>query len=62
MKVVKIKKQKAQRNVIYRELQFENYKNSLQETQLDHKINYLEQNEINEASLKEDHKEIRKKQ
>ena len=40
--IVKIKKQKTQKSVIKRKLKFENYKNSLEATQLDNKINYLE--------------------
>ena len=38
--------------VIKRKLKFENYKNSLQATQLENKINHLEKNEINVDSLK----------
>ena len=44
--------------VIKRKLKFENYKNCLEATQLDNKTNYLEKNEINLESLKEDHKEF----
>ena len=36
----------AKKCVIKRELKFENYKNCLEATQLDNKINYLEKNEI----------------
>ena len=46
--------------VIKRKLKFENYKNCLEATQLDNKINYLEKNEINVDSLQKDHKEIMK--
>ena len=35
--IVKIKKQKTQKSVIKRKLKFENYKNSLEATQLDNK-------------------------
>ena len=44
--------------VIKRKLKFENYKNCLEATQLDNKINYLEKNEINLDSLEKDHKEF----
>ena len=44
--VVKIKKQKAQKCVIKRELIFGNYKNCLEATQLENKINYLEKIKI----------------
>ena len=40
--VVKVKKQKAQECVIKRKLKFENYKNCLEATQLENKINQLE--------------------
>ena len=44
MKVVKTKKQKAQKKrVVKRKRKFENYKNYLEGTQLDNKINDLEQ-------------------
>ena len=36
------KKQKAQKSVIKTKLKFENYKNCLEATQLDNKIDYLE--------------------
>ena len=43
--VGKIKKQKAQIEcVIKRKLKFKNYKNCLEVTQLENKINYLEKN------------------
>ena len=42
MMVVKIKKQKAQKTVIKRKLKFENYKNCLEATQLENKINHLQ--------------------
>ena len=44
--------------VIKRELKFENYKNCLEATQLDNKINYLEKNKISVDRLKKDHKEF----
>ena len=48
--------------VIKGKLKFENYKNCLEATQLDNKINYLEKNEISIDSLEKDHKEFNKKQ
>ena len=50
--------QRAQKSVIKRKLKIENYKNSLEVTQLENKINYLEKNEINIDSLKKDKKEF----
>ena len=41
-----------------RRLKFENYKNYLEATQLQNKINYLEQNEIDIDSLKKYQKEF----
>ena len=55
MKVVIIKKQKAQKK---RQLKFENYKNCLEATQVDNKINHLEKNENIIDILKKDHKEF----
>ena len=40
--IVKIKNQKAQKCVIKRKLKFENYKNCLEATKVEKKINYLE--------------------
>ena len=57
------KKAKSTKNcVIEIKINFENYKNCLEATQLDNQINYLKENEINVHSLKKDHKEFRKKQ
>ena len=47
--------------VIKRKLKFKNYKNCLEATQLENKINHLEKNEIDIHNLKKDHKEVRKK-
>ena len=44
--------------VTKRKLKFENYKNCLEGTQRDQKINYLEKSEVNVDSLKKDHKEL----
>ena len=41
-----------------KKLKFENYKNCLEATQLENKINHLEKNEINVDSLKKGHKEF----
>ena len=62
MTVLKIKNQKGRKKcVIKRKLKFENYKNCLEATQLNNKINYLEKNEISIDSLKK-YKEFMKKQ
>ena len=53
----KIKKKKAQK-VQYKKLTFENYENCLEATQLEDKMNYLEQNTIDIDSVKENHKEF----
>ena len=59
MTVVKIKKQKnGKKCVIKRKLNFENYKNCLEASHLENKINHLEKNEIDVKSLKKDHKEF----
>ena len=50
--VVKIKMPKTQKNVIKRKLKFENYKSCLEVTQLENKINHLENNKINIDGLK----------
>ena len=53
MTVVKIKKAKGTKKcVVKRKLKFESYKNCLEATQLENKINYLEINEINIDSIK----------
>ena len=51
----------AKKCVIKIKLKFDNYKNCLEATQLDNKINYLEKNKINVYSLKKS-KRIYKKQ
>ena len=56
--VVKIKKQKAQKCVIKRKLKFENYKNCLEATQLEKKINHLEKNIIDIHRIRENQKEL----
>ena len=50
------------KQVIKRKLKFEDYKNCLEATQLENKINHLENNEIEVNSLKKDHKEFIEKQ
>ena len=52
MTIVKIRKQKTQKSVIKRKLKFENYKNCLEATQLENKINHLEKDEIDIDCLK----------
>ena len=41
-----------------RKLKFENYKNCLEATQLENKINYIEKNKIDIDSIKENYKEF----
>ena len=51
------KKAKGTRKcVIKRKPKFEDYKNCLEATQLENKINYLEKNKIHAGSLKKDQK------
>ena len=42
----------------YKKLTFENYENCLEATQLEDKMNYVEQNTIDIDSVKENHKEF----
>ena len=57
MTVVKVKKAKGTKKcVIKRKLKFENYKNCLEATQLENKINHLKKNKIGIDSLEKDHK------
>ena len=44
--------------VIKRKLKLKNYKNCLKATQLENKINQLEQNKVNTESLRENHNEF----
>ena len=53
--LVKITKQKC---VIKKKLKFEDYKNCLEATQTENKINHLEKNKTDSNSFKEDHKEL----
>ena len=62
MTMMKIKKQKAQKSVIKRKLKFENYKNCLEATQLENKVNHIEKNKIYIDRIKKNHKEFIKKQ
>ena len=48
--------------VIKRKLKFGNYKNCLEETKLENKINHLEKSAIDIDRIKENHKEFIKKQ
>ena len=53
MTVMKIKKAKGTKKCdIKRKLKFENYKNCLEATELENKINYLEKNKIDIDSIK----------
>ena len=51
MTVEKTKKQSTKRCAIKRKFKFENYKNCLEATQLENKINCLEKSNINIESL-----------
>ena len=54
---MKIKKQRAQKSAIKTKVKFENYKPSLKATQLENKLNQLQQkNDVD--SLQTDHKEF----
>ena len=44
--------------VLKRKLDFENYKNRLEATQLENKVNHLEENRIDTDSIKENYKEF----
>ena len=48
----------TKRCVLKRKLKFENYKNCLEATQLEYKINYLEKSNIDVDSIRENHKEF----
>ena len=61
MMVVKIKKQKAQKCVIKRKLKFEDYKNYVEATQIENKINHQEK-KMYVNSPKKDPKEFLEKQ
>ena len=57
MMIVKTKKATGtKRFVTRRKLKFKNYKNFLEATQLENRINHLEKNKIDIESLKNDHK------
>ena len=63
MTVVKIEKQKSQKKcVIKRKLKFTSYKNCLEATQLENKINYLETNNKNYKEFIKNNKLILKTQ
>ena len=57
MTMMKVKKKKVQK----RKLKFEDYKNCLEETQLENKIIHLNNNKIDVKILIENHKEFVKK-
>ena len=54
------KGKRRKKYVIKRKRKFENYKNCLEGTQLENKINHLEKNKITIGSLEKDHKEFLK--
>ena len=51
---------KNKNSVMIRKLKIENYKNCLEATQLENKINYLEKYEIDEDNLVKDHRDFLK--
>ena len=57
MTVAKIKKQKAQKCLIKKN-KFENYKNCLEATQLEDKINHPEKHKIDIDSIRKNHKAL----
>ena len=58
---MKIRKQKAQKSVSWKEnLNFKIVKTVLEATQIENKITYVEKNKIDVESLKENQKEIKK--
>ena len=59
MTVAKIK---GTKQCAIKKIKFKNYKNCLEATQVENKINHLEKNEIDMDSLKKDHKEFNKLQ
>ena len=54
------KSKKHKKFVIKRKLKFKDYKNCLEASQIENKINQLEKNKIDVDSLKENHKELKK--
>ena len=56
--MMKTKKQKAQKSVIKRKLNFKGYKYCLEETQLENKLNQLQKNKFDVDSLGENHEEF----
>ena len=58
---MKLKKQKLEKNVQYKENKFEDHKNCLEVIQLENEIIYLNNNKIDVRSLKENHKEFIKR-
>ena len=56
--MMRIKNQKTQKSVIKRNLKFRDYKNCLEASQIENKINYLEKNKIHVDSPKEFIKKI----
>ena len=52
------KKTKDTKKCVWKKLLFENYKNSLEATRIENKMNYLEKNKTNIDSLKKNHKKF----
>ena len=59
-KFVGLRTKVTKKCVIKRKLKFEIYKNFLEATQLENKINYLDKSKIDIDSIKENHKEFTK--
>ena len=58
---MKIKKNKTQKSAPKKTLKFEDYKNCPEPTQLENEINHPEENKTDMDSLKEDHKQLKKR-
>ena len=60
MTVVKIKSKRHKKVCYKKSLKIKGYKNCLEATQLENKVNHPEKNETGIESLKKDHKEFMK--
>ena len=58
MMVVKIKTKDTKKCIIKLKLKFENYKNCLEATQIENKINHQENNKTDVDQIKKSHKEF----
>ena len=54
-------KKSKRKCIIKRKIKFENYKNHLEPTQLENKINQIQKIKIGKNSIKENHQELKKK-